>query len=242
MMIISACSLVTGGSKVALDGEWRLSAGTDHGQPIPIVAAGKITLQVKGAQLGGTAACNSYGGKIVVNGSAITIGELIQTEMACLDDRLMASEAAYLAALPQVTKAARNGATLVLTGPQVELRYTLVPAVPNADLVGTAWVLDSLISGETVSSTIGGPLSLAFTPAGVISGSTGCRDFSGHFTIDGSDVKVTLDPYDLIACAGQLGDQDTHILAVISNGFSFAIDGSTLTLTAGGKGLGYRAA
>lgn len=240
-ILLSGCSLLPGGAGAALDGEWQLQAGTNQGQPIPIVNQGKITLSINGARVGGNAACNQYGGKLLADGAVITITELIQTEMACLDNRLMASEAAYLAALPRVTSAAHNGNTLVLSGPQVELRYAFVPAVSAADLVGTVWVLDSLISGDAVSSTVGNEATLTLGADGTLSGSTGCRTFSGRYTISGNQVQVTLDPYDTIGCPNGLGDQDAHVLAVIAKEFGVAVVGNSLTLTAGSKGLGYRA-
>jgi heat shock protein HslJ len=54
-------------------------------------------------------------------------------------------------------------------------------------------------------------------------------------------VQVTLDPYDLIGCAAPLGDQDAHVLGVLSRGFAASIEADRLTLTAGSDGLGYRA-
>jgi heat shock protein HslJ len=241
ILILSGCSLMSGGASDSLDGQWLLQAGSSQGQPVPIVAGSKITLDIEGSRVGGTAACNSYGGNIQIDGSSIVISELFQTEMACVDDRVMASESAYLAALARVSSAVRNGASLVLSGPQVELRFALVPPVANASLTGTVWVLDSLISGDAISSTVGGRVTLELSPDGAISGSTGCRDFSGQYTITGNQVQVTLDPYDTVGCAEGLADQDAHVLDVISNEFSIAISGTTLTLNVGNKGLSYRA-
>ncbi len=241
ILVLSGCSLTSGGASASLEGRWQLQAGSNQGQPVPIVAGSKITLDIEGSRVGGTAACNSYGGNLQIDSSSIVISELFQTEMACVDDRLMASEAAYLAALPRVTTAARDGGSLVLSGPQVELRFTLVPPVANANVTGTVWVLDSLIRGDAVSSTVAGRVTLELSPDGAISGSTGCRDFSGRYTITGNQVQVTLDPYDTVGCADGLGDQDAHILDVISNEFSIAISGTTLTLNVGNKGLSYRA-
>lgn len=241
MLLLSGCSLLSGGATTSLDGEWLLQAGTNQSVAIPIVAGSTVTLQVDGTQVGGSAACNSYGGKIEVSQSSIAISELIQTEMACLDNRLMALESAYLAALPRVTAAARSGNGLLLTGPQVELRFTLVPPVANANLVGTIWLLDSLISGDSVSSTIGERVTLQFSGDGRIAASTGCRDVTGTYTVSEGQVQVTLDPYDTIGCAEELGTQDAHILEVLSNGFGVAVDGDRLTLMAGDKGIGYRA-
>jgi heat shock protein HslJ len=241
-LLLVACSLLPGALNAALDGEWRLQAGTDQGAAIPIPAAHPITLKIDGTTVGGAAACNLYGGKLEINGTTIKISALSMTEMACQDD-VMAAEAAYLAALPRVDTAARDGNGLVLSGPQVELHFTLVPKVPNANLGGPLWTLDSLISGEVVSSVVADkPATLQLNANGTLAASTGCRDLTGHYTVSGNQVKVTLDPYDAIACADPLGAQDSHVLKVIGalDGFSVTIQGSSMTLTAGNLGLGYR--
>ncbi|MEX0626195.1 MAG: META domain-containing protein [Chloroflexota bacterium] len=241
MVVLSGCSLLTSGASASLDGEWQLQAGTNQGQPIPIVAGSRLTLNVDGTQVGGSAACNSYGGTIQINGGSIVISALSMTEMAC-QENLMASEAAYLAALPRVTDAARDGNSLVLSGPQVEVRFARVAELADVDLAGTTWILDSLISGDSVSSTVG-EATLLLSGDGKISASTGCRDVTGRYTLSEGQVQVTLDPYDTIGCAAPLEAQDTHVLDVLSNGFVVSIDGDrlTLTLSVGGKGLGYRA-
>lgn len=241
MFLLAGCSLLTSGTSASLDGDWRLQAGTDQGQPVPTVAGSPINLKIDGTQAGGTAACNHYGGQIRVSGSDVSFSEIFQTEMACIDDKVMASEAAYMTALLKITTAERSGNALVLSGPGVELRFALIPAVANADLVGTTWVLDSLIRGDAVSSTIGEAAMLQFNADGTFAASTGCRDVTGTYTVDGDQVQATLDPYDTIGCAEGLGDQDSHVLKVFSGAFTVTIQGASLTLTAGDVGLGYRA-
>lgn len=240
MLLLSGCSLLTGGASASLDGEWQLQAGTNQGQPIPIVAGSRLTLKIDGTQVGGSAACNTYGGTIQINGDSIVITALSMTEMAC-QENLMASEAAYLAALPRVTAAMRNGNGLILSGPQVELRYGRDAELADSELVGTTWTLESLISGEAVSSTVGEQVTLTLSDDGTIAASTGCREVSGRYTIAEGQVQVTLDPYDTIGCAAPLEVQDAHILEVLSDGFAFSIEGDRLTVSAGGQGLGYRA-
>ena len=240
IMLLAGCSLISGGVSATFDGEWRLQAGTHQGQPVPIVLGSQPTLRVDGTKVGGSAACNSYGGKLQIDGTKIRITELIQTEMACLDDRLMASEAAYLAALSAVSGSSRTANTLVLSGPQVELRYDLVKPAADADLLGTVWLLDSLINGDAVSSTVGDPATLQLNADGTFSASTGCREITGRYTITGNEVRVTIDPYDLVGCAEPIGAQDVHVLGVLNDGFGVQIDGASLTLTSGARGLGYR--
>jgi heat shock protein HslJ len=241
-LLLVACSRLPGALNAGLDGEWQLQAGTNQGAAIPIAAAHPITLKVDGTQVGGSAACNQYGGKLEISGTTIKVTDLIQTEMACIDDGAMASEAAYLAALPLVDTAAHDGDSVVLSGPGVELRFALVPPVPNADLVGPAWTLVSLISGQVASSLTADPATLQLNANGTLAASTGCRNVTGHYTVSGSTVKLTLDPYDLIACTDPLGAQDSQVLRVLggADGFTVAIQGNSMTLTARAQGLGYR--
>jgi heat shock protein HslJ len=239
IVLLAGCVFLPGAMAAAINGEWQLQAGDNQGAAIPIVAGTHITLKIDGTQAGGGSGCNSYGGTIQISGTTIKISTLSMTEMACHDARVMASEAAYLAALPRVTTAARDGNSLVLTGPQVELRFVLVPPLPNADLVGPVWVLDSLISGETVSSTQGAEATLQLTQ-GAISGTTGCRSFGGRYAISGTHVQVTELVTDKRACSTELVGQDKDVLAVLGNAFTVTISGNSLTLTADGKGLGYR--
>jgi heat shock protein HslJ len=125
IFLLTGCSLLTNAASASLNGDWRLQAGTDQGKPIPIVAGSPIDLKIAGAQAGGIAACNQYGGKLRVAGSSVSFSEIVQTEMACVNDQVMASEAAYLAALSKITQAKRVGDSLVLTGPQVELSFAI---------------------------------------------------------------------------------------------------------------------
>lgn len=241
-LLLGACSLLPGAANASLNGEWQLQAGTNQGAALPIPAANPITLKIQGSEVGGVSACNHYGGTLEIDGMAIKISALSMTEMACQED-LMAAEAAYLAALPRATSATRDGDSLVLSGPDVELRFTRAAPVPDADLVGPLWTLESLISGEVVSSVIGDPTpTLQLKADGTLAASTGCRELTGHYTVSGNRVTMTLDPYDLIACVEPMGSQDMHVLRVIGalGGPTYAIEGNSMTLTAGDLGLGYR--
>jgi heat shock protein HslJ len=224
----------------ALNGTWQLDSGTHGGATLPIIADNPITMTIDGSEIGGRAACNTYGGTIETDGRAVTISALSMTEMGC-DQPVMAAEAAYIAALADVSGADRSDDELRLTGDSVDLTFGIVPPVADADLAGTTWVLDSLISGDTASSVGGDPATLEFDDDGTFTGGTGCRGFDASYAAEGAQVSVTdfanTDP----ACPEELIAQDEHVLAVLSDGFSVAIDGNRLTLTAGEMGLGYTA-
>jgi heat shock protein HslJ len=161
------------------------------------------------------------------------------TEMACAE-RVMAAETAFLEALPRVVDAARDGDRLMLTGPDVEFVFDRLAPVPLAQLVGTDWVLDSMVARDVVSSVAGDPATLRLDAGGAFSGSTGCRTFSGRWVTANGGIS----PTDLGMegeCPPELADQDGHVVGVLE-GFRAAVDGQTLTLTGdGGEGLVYRA-
>jgi len=229
----------TAPSDFDFNGTWQLQAGTLDGVELPASADGQITMTIDGTQIGGSA-CNIYGGTIAIDGASVTIGALSMTEMAC-EEPLMTTEATYMAALAKVTGAERSGDELRLHGDGVELTYSLVPPVADAELTGTTWILDSLISGNAVSTVGGDPATLEFTDDGTFTGGTGCRGFGASYAAAGAQVTVSDFVNDDRGCAEGLTPQDEHVLEVLVNGFSVAIDSNRLTLMNGALGLGYTA-
>lgn len=226
---------------IGLDGDWELVAGIADGTPVPIVSDFRITLSVEGTQLGGTAACNSYGGSLLVEGSRLAVSEIFQTEMAC-ETRAMESESAYLGALLRITSFEETGDELILAGDDVSLEFRRLTPPSTAGLVDTTWVLDSLIEGDTVSSVQGEPAMLIIRSDGTLEGSTGCRRLDGRWVESGDTIQFT-EFAALGECPAGLADQDGHVVTVLGDGFTFSIDGNRLTVTApGGIGLSYRAA
>lgn len=228
-----------GGGPVDAAGEWRLQRGTNAGTAIPIVPDADITLLVEGSSVSGRSACNQYGGEVVVRDGVVQFGDLYMTEMACAEP-IMASEAAYHAALAKVRSAARDGDSLTLSGPGVELVFGAVAPAPTAALVGTPWILDSIISGDAVSSVMGDPAELLLVPDGSLSGTTGCRAFTARYTATERDLVVSDLVLDAVACPADLAAQDAAVTGVLANGGRYVIDGQRLALTAtDGNGLGY---
>jgi heat shock protein HslJ len=221
-------------------GSWILTKGTTPTGEIPVLDDHPITLIIDAEKAGGHAACNIYGGTATTDGDAIHLSAMSMTEMACIDDRAMNAEAAYMSALAAVTRWARDGDRLVLSGDGVELTFAVQPPVPDADIVGTSWILDTLIQGDA-ASTILGDATLVLAADGTFIGSTGCRELTGSYeisgdTIDFSDVTPAGD------CAGELRGQDAMVLDVLDGSVTVTVDGSTLTLIGDNRhGLGYHA-
>jgi heat shock protein HslJ len=242
-ILLAGCRLLGGspGAEPAPEGTWRLTSGSLDGAPIVLVAGSEPTLSLSGAEVGGRAGCNSYGGTATVEGDRIAIAALSMTEMAC-DEGRMAVEAAYVAALSRITSFRLVGDDLTLIGDGGELTYRRVPPVADVELVGTSWLLQTLFTGPAASSVVGEPATLSFEPDGRLSGATGCRTFGASFTRSGDTITVSSLAVDDRACSDDLAAQDARVLDVITGPFTVSVDGSQLTLSRNdGSGLGYQA-
>ena len=129
------------------EGSWQLVAANVAGPEVPILDEHPITLTIEGSEINGTAACNSYGGRLTVSDGRLEIGDLGMTAMGC-EEPAMTAEAAYMSALSAVTSIEPDGEQLVLRGPEVELRFDALPEPPTSELVDTAWVLETIFVGD----------------------------------------------------------------------------------------------
>jgi heat shock protein HslJ len=203
-----------------------------------MVPGADITFEVEGSTVGGRSACNQYFGEFVLENGVVRLGGLGGTEMGC-DEPTMASELAYMGALAQITAARMEGDELVLLGDGVELRFERLEPPPTAELIGTTWLLDGLVSGDAVASTIGEPATLELDADGTFIATTGCRTLTGRYTTTQAVIEIT----EMRAegeCAGGPADQDTHVMDVLEGGFRAEVSGQSLTLTGdGNRGLIY---
>jgi heat shock protein HslJ len=231
----------------AIDGAWRVIEGSVDGEPVALISGHDITLDIDGTQIGGTAACNSYGGRVELDEDTVAISELSWTEMGCEPD-IMELEQAYLGALPSITSWSSDGAELTLTGADSEWTLERLAPVPTAELVGTTWVLDTFIDGDAATSTAGmQDATLTLEADGTLSGSTGCRRLEGRWVESGAQIVFTefaaIDDPAAGVCSPEGEELDERIVTVLGDGFGVEIDGERLTVTSqGGRGLSYRAA
>jgi heat shock protein HslJ len=241
-IVLAACgSNEPLGPPAGLDGSWQLTSGTHQGNAIEPIATHPVTMTFDGAGVSGTAACNSYGGTFDITDGKISFSEMFRTEMACFPTEVMDLEENYLAALLTVTEVSLSDGYLVLSGDTTTLEFEELPPVPTADLLGTVWVLDGLISGDSVSSVAGDRATLELFSDGSLLGSTGCRTLSGTYVESAGSIETS----NLSAdgeCPDDLFDQDSHVISVLGGPFQVEVDGQSLTLTrSGGEGLTYRA-
>lgn len=238
VLVLTACGVV-GPDAGELNGSWLLRSGTVDGRPLQLDADRVVTLRIEGDEVGGTAACNIYGGTIERDGASIAISALSMTEMGC-DEATMALESAYLAGLAAVTTADRAESSLLLQGPDVELAFALALPEADAPLIGTTWSLESMVTGDAVSSVLG-PATLVLEEDGTMRGSTGCRDFTARYELSGSDLRASDLVTDEVECDESVASQDAHILGAFEGQVRLSIEGSRLSVRGIDRGLDYLA-
>ena len=234
----------SGDTENVLAGDWRLIEGSDDAGAFDLKDS-VVTLTLVGQTTGGRTPCNVFGADVEASpeGSGpIDITGTFQTDAGCADADLMALEPRYLAALDAVTEAAASAKSLVLTGGGVELTFEPVPEVPNEALVGTPWLLESVITGGddgAVSSVLGkGGLLLAND--GTLIGNTGCSGFTGLWQNNAGTIEISELVLEDTDCADDLVAQEKQVRAVLEGGFAAEIVGGTLTVTLeSGDGLSY---
>lgn len=81
------------------------------------------TITFSDGQATGSTACNEYGATVTVDGATIKVTEIVQTEMACLEDGVMDLERAFTEALSKAATIAIVDGRLVLSGPGGDLVF-----------------------------------------------------------------------------------------------------------------------
>jgi len=227
-----------------VDGDWTLVAGRGTGGPLRLVDGRPVTLTVRGRDVGGRSACNSYSGTATRDGDGFVPGALAVTEMACVDAGVMALESGYLDALARVTRVSVAGDRLVLHGAGVELTFARRPPVPDLAVEGVRWNLDTLVEGESASTTLGAAF-LRLDGTGGLTGNGGCRDLVGRYRLEGGTLTVSglrlVEPA-AADCGADPAAQDDRVTAVLGAPMRVEVAGRRLTLTAGSLGLGFSAA
>ncbi len=99
-LLISACtSTGRGGGEIPIPSKWKLESFGETSTATPVVPGTTVTLEfLENGQLGGSGGCNSYGAKYEIDGTNLSIKELVSTLMACVDEKVMQQETLYFTA------------------------------------------------------------------------------------------------------------------------------------------------
>lgn len=237
-LLAAAC---TQQPNAALDGRTFLSTDvTVDGEPFELVDGSRIQLMFRdGGELGASAGCNSIGGTYRIDGGALVFEGGGMTEMGCDPDRHAQDDwlVELLGSRPAMTLAG-NDLTLTAGSTVIRLLDREV-AQPDLALVGPLWTVDSIITGDAVSSVpAGATATLRFHADGRVDVASGCNTGGGRYEVSGDAIRfidlVTTD----MACTDGRGALEAAVVAVLNAGqLTAAIDADRLTLMAGPNGL-----
>lgn len=232
-----------GSAPAGLDGHTFLSTQVlIDGRQHVLVPGTRIRLEFRDGRIGASAGCNQLGGAYRLDGDVLVVTDPAVTEMGCDPARQAQDEWLFgLLGRRPVVSFDGDELTLMLDTTVIGMvdRRILEPDLP---LVGTGWILVSILSGEVASSVPAGVrASLRFGDDGQVAVQTGCNSGGGRYRIDGDRIVFGNLVLTKRACVGPEGQVEAAVLAVLGAGeVRFGIDGSTLRLVAGSAGLDFR--
>ncbi|MFN3608336.1 MAG: META domain-containing protein [Hyphomonas sp.] len=172
-------------------------------------------------KINGTTGCNRFFGSYTQSGAAIAFSGVGMTKMACMANGVMEQESAFGAILSGNTQAKIDGLGNLVIQSEDGVSFTARPLPAEGDvaegdpatLIGGAWQVEDLNRGGVIDNTV---LTLTFTEAGMVSGSTGCNSLNGTYTSTGS--TLTFSPLAMTrrACvAPALNNQETRFTSAL---------------------------
>jgi heat shock protein HslJ len=216
------------------------TAVTQAGTAKPLVAGTSIRLQIlDDARIAVQAGCNTAQGAARLDAGALVVDDLAVTEIGC--EEALHQQDEWITGFFRERPAWRlDGDTLVLTGKDIELRMTdNAQAQPARTLVGTRWMVDTLVSaGASSSIPTGTAAFVTFAPDGAVTGSTGCNSFGGTAKVDAKTIDFGELIMTKMACDGAAGNLEATVLNVLDQPLTYRIEGGRLFLEApDGSGL-----
>lgn len=248
VLLMTACTPTAAPDSPDLDGtNWELTGYGDPDNLTPPVDGSQITLEFTDGQVSGNASCNSYSGSYTLDGSRLTIGELATTLMACLDDDIMAQEAAYTNLLTtagafQVDLETVDGLeTLTLSSDAGTLVFQKLEALA---LDHGEWQLSGIAQPETeavVSTAVDQEITLIFAN-GQLAGSAGCNRLMASYEVDGDTLTISPVATTKMLCDEERNQREAEFLAALDlvAGFTTTYDSLTLTDADGNMVLSFR--
>lgn len=232
-LALAACggSVFGGGSDDTIEGGWSITMIHFLDDMTEPVDGTDPYLNVTTEGLTGNTGCNGFfGGVEYGSDGEWAVDVLGSTKMACLP-ALTAQEDAIIKHIQEADEWSVDGDTgaLLLDGETLLELERL-----DSDLAGSDWEVTGVNNGnQAVASVITGTeLTLSFDEDGMVSGSSGCNDFSAGYVA--GDEVIHIDPIagTLKFCESPAGvmDQELQFTEALANASTYSIDGSTLTI------------
>lgn len=104
---------------------------------------------------------------------------------------------------------------------------TLLPVTLN----GTKWTLKGFVLVDKITNALAGTtVNLEFKANGKIEGKAGCNDYTGTYTVSGSNITITADAITFINCEQNINTQEASFMSKLKKSKTFKVDGAKLSL------------
>jgi len=237
ILFVAGCTgNAPGPSGLHLNGTgWTLTEYVSGGRSVQTLNGTTITMVFGGeGRITGSAGCNHYFASYDTKGTTITIGQAGSTLMYCTGEGVMEQESAYLALLNKAASVSSVNDRLTLADAQGRTILSFVRIVmPDPEpLVGTTWTLDSLYTADAVSSVLAGTnITAVFGEDGRVSGSAGCNNYFGSYTVTDSSLLISSVGSTKMNCPGTgIMQQENNFLESLGRTAKFTISGNRLSL------------
>jgi heat shock protein HslJ len=228
----------------SLLGAWKLTAYGPADSPTPAVEGvdAGLTFNEDGT-ITGTSGCNGLGGDYSVEGDQITFGEFVSTLMAC-DDPIMAQEDAAHKVMAGTASYTIEGDTLTITKDDMVLVLTRgkqgavqPPAASPVTLTGT-WKLSAFRVDDVLTSALADTeAKLTFNEDGTVTGTSGCNEFGGSYTVEGDQITFKDIVSTLMACDTPIMKQEEAFQQVLAESATYTIIDTTLRIAKDNRSL-----
>lgn len=199
----------------------------------PALDGATVTLQF-GADgvASGTDGCNRYTTTFTQSGTSLTFAQPASTMMMCSEPAgVMEQASAYMTALGATTSFTANQRQLaLLAGNQILATFE----ADVQELAGADWDVTMYNNGrEAVVGVIEGTeLTVLFGADGELSGSAGCNQYIGGYTVDGNAIQISQLGSTMRFCAEPEGimEQEQAFLAALQSAATFRVEGDQLEM------------
>ena len=246
LLLVGCGSRAASGGLNDLRGRTFLSTGvTENGQLKQLVSGTRIRLSFgeEGRRIAANAGCNHLGAEARIEDGRLLAGEMGMTAMGCDGGRgeQDAWLAKFLADKPTIRV---SGTELVLANNTTEIRLLdRTVADPDRPLIGTRWVVESVIDRDTASSIPQGAVAqLVLNADGSFTGNTGCNQMGGGAVIAAPTIRFAGVFTTKMACEEGRMRLEQAVLSVLRDDVSYEIEADQLRLRhASEQGLDLRA-
>ncbi|WP_371791553.1 META domain-containing protein [Streptomyces sp. NBC_01471] len=194
-------------------------------------------------RVNGSSGCNHFSAPVTVKDDTLTVGAATSTLVGC-PKNLQGYETALHKTLTGRLAVHLSGGKLTLrTGKGDSVTLKRKPAERTPPLVGTAWKVDALTDGASMSTLprdTAGTARLTFAKDGSVRGKLGCNRVSGMAKVTGSTVTFGPLTTTRMMCKASAMTLERRLLKVLHGPVRYGIQHRALTLTAH-DGTGIRA-